>query len=162
MRPKPWGIATALGVAAVAAAGAHYIALSCCSTRMSILGLLGYSLRDGYWIDWVSSGVLALSAVAMLLSLWVARFGSWHLRALSRSSDALMLAGLGIAVLLPIILWVFVFTPGVERYFGGVWTYETVQSPLVETLMDITIGSLAFALASWARLKMERWSRTAQ
>lgn len=161
MRPRQCVIPTGLGVAAVAAAGAHYIALSCCSTRMSILGLLGYSLRDGYWIDWVLSGVLALSAVAMLLSLWAARFGSWHLKALSRSSDALMLAGLGIAVLLPIILWGFVFTPGVERYFGGVWTYETVQSPLVETLMDVTIGSLVFALGSWIKLRVVQRERSA-
>ena len=156
MQPRSWAIATAVGVAAVAAAGAHYIALSCCFTRLSILGLLGYGLLNGYWFDWVLVSVLSLSAAVAFTTLGFARMGPSTLAAFTRFADVLMSTGLGIAILVPIILWSFVFAPGVDRYSGGIWTYETIQSPLVETLMDITIGSLVFALASWSKLKVAR------
>ena len=153
MRPGLRSIATALCLAAVAAGGAHNVALACCFTKLSVVGLLGYSLRDGYWMDWVLAGILALSAVLALASFTVSRMDPPRRAAFARSAAALIWVGLGVALLLPLALWLFVFAPGIDRYFGGAWTYFNLQSPLVETLMDITIGLLVFAFAGWARLK---------
>lgn len=152
-------IAAAVGVAVVAAVGAHYVALSCCVTRLGIVGLLGYSLRDGYWFDWLLVGVLALSAAAALASFGEDRMTALSRTVFKRSADVLIWAGLAISILVPLCLWAFLFVPSVDRYFDGVWTYEIAQSALVETLMDVTIGALVFALAGGARLKSARRDR---
>lgn len=162
MKPRHWTIVAAVAIAGVAAAAAHYIALSCCFTPLSIVGLVGYSLIDGYWLDWLSVGVLALTAAVASASFGAARMNALSREAFKRSTGVLMWTGLGIALLVPSGLWAFVFVPGIYRYNGGVWAYYAVQSPLIDTFIYLAMGSMVFALASYGRLQAERRDRSLQ